>query len=107
MNTLTASSGRVAIETTAAALFSLLVGALGAWMVFSQGYHEQSESIGLLPLAASFLLFVGFALIRLTRITKSNVQVALATLCGIAVVAVAGPVLTIVVGCRYGACINL
>ena len=107
MNTLSASSSRVALETTLAILCSLLVGVLAAFISFSQGDSGQVKSMGLVPSALSLLSLVVFALFRLTRITTSNSLVAVATLCGISVVAVAGSVVILMVSCRYDACINL
>lgn len=107
MTTLSASPRRVVLEMTIAILSSLVVGVLAALLVFSQSDPEQLRSTRLLPSALSLLVFCTFALFRLTRITESNAMVAAATLCGIALVAVTGSVMILLVGCRYDACINL
>ena len=107
MSTLFASSRRVAFETTLAILCSLVVGVFAAIVTFSQGDSEQVKSMVFVPSALSLLSFVVFALVRLTRITTAKSFVAVATLSGIAVIAVAGSVAILMVSCRYDACINL
>ena len=98
---------RVAAETATAAVFAAAAGPLSAWLCYLTLAPRQLAAFGLAPFALSLLLFGTFALFRLPRLGASVFTIALTTLGGLAGVVVGAFVSILLVGCRFGYCINL
>jgi len=62
---------------------------------------------GLFPTVASLAVFGAISGIPLSKVATPKLKMAVALICGLAAVLIIGSVLIQMIGCRYGACIDL
>ena len=100
----TTFAARLAAETAVAAVLAVAAGALLAWV----GFISLTAGVGgLLPFGLSVGAFMAYAFFRLSRHEVPAPAFALAVILGLLVVTITSAVLIVMVGCRWGSCINL
>jgi hypothetical protein len=97
----------VPIETAVATALAISCGLASAWVIYYFHLPNGGNYWGLAPPAISLLAYAAILARRLSLAKTPIWQVAIAVIAGLLVLLTVGSILTIMIGCHYGACINL
>ena len=101
------SRNSVPIGAAVATVLGVTAGLASAWVIYSFHLPNGGNYWGLAPTAISVVVYAAIVALRLSNAKAPIWQVVVTVIAGLVVLMTVGSILTIMIGCRYGACINL
>jgi hypothetical protein len=97
----------VPIVVAVATALGIVCGLGSAWVIYSQRLPNGSNYLGLVPSAISILVYAAFLTLRFHTNETPIWKLVLAAVGGLLVLIAVESIPIIMIGCRYGACIDL
>jgi hypothetical protein len=97
----------VLVVVTVAVAVGVACGLGSAWVIYSQHLPNNSNYWGLAPSAISILIYAAFVAMRSSAKETAIWKVVLAGVAGLLILIAVESIPFLMIGCRYGECIDL